>query len=79
MACEVRLDLLSIIACPVCKGALDLQADEIAPEGAAHAGEVLTGTLTCAQCDERYPIVGGIPNLLPPELREADAARQLGG
>lgn len=70
----MRLDLLSIIACPVCKGVLELEADEIAPEGAADAGEVLTGTLTCARCDERYPIAGGIPNLLPPELRDAEVA-----
>ena len=67
----MNTDLLNIIACPVCKGALDLQADEIAPEGAVDAGEVLAGTLTCASCDERYPIAGGVPNLLPPELRDA--------
>ena len=67
----MNTDLLDIIACPVCKGPLDLQADEIAPEGAVDAGEVLTGTLTCAHCNERYPIAGGVPNLLPPELREA--------
>lgn len=70
----MNTDLLNIIACPVCKGELELQADEIAPEGAADAGEVLTGTLTCVSCDERYPIAGGIPNLLPPELRDAEAA-----
>ena len=70
----MRLELLDIIACPVCKGPLDLQADETAPEGAVDAGEVLTGTLTCAPCDERYPITGGIPNLLPPDLRDAEIA-----
>lgn len=70
----MRLDLLSIIGCPVCKGALELEADEIAGKDAADAGEVLTGSLTCAACDERYPITGGIPNLLPPELRDAEAA-----
>ena len=70
----MRLDLLDIIACPVCKGPLDLQADEIAPEGAVDSGEILTGTLTCAACSEVYPIVGGIPNLLPPDLRDAEIA-----
>ena len=68
----MKTDLLDILACPVCKGPLDLQTDEIAPEGAANAGEVLTGTLTCAPCDERYPVAGGIPNLLPPDLRNAE-------
>ena len=70
----MNTDLLDIIACPVCRGLLDLEAEEIAPEGAPDAGEVLTGRLVCARCGERYPIVGGIPNLLPPELREAEAA-----
>ncbi len=70
----MKTDLLDIIACPVCKGALDLDAHEIAPDGAPDAGEVLTGTLTCEPCGERYPIAGGIPNLLPPELRDAEIA-----
>ena len=70
----MNTELLNIIACPVCKGPLDLQADEIAPEDAPAAGEVLTGMLTCASCGERYPIAGGIPNLLPPELRNGETA-----
>ncbi len=70
----MRTDLLDIIACPVCKGPLDLRADEIAPDDAADAGEVLTGALTCAACKEVYPITGGIPNLLPPDLRDAEIA-----
>lgn len=70
----MNTDLLDIIACPVCKGPLDLQTDAIAPDDAPDAGEVLTGTLTCAPCNERYPITDGIPNLLPPDLRDAEAA-----
>ena len=70
----MKSDLLDILACPVCKGPLDLRADEIAPEGAVDSGEILTGTLTCAACNEAYPIVGGIPNLLPPDLRDAEIA-----
>ena len=31
----------------------------------------MSGTLSCAACGERFPIEDGIPNLLPPELREA--------
>ena len=69
----MNTDLLDIIACPVCKGPLTLQADTIAPDDATNPGEVLTGTLTCAPCDERYPIAEGIPNLLPPDLRDAEA------
>ena len=31
--------------------------------------EVVTGSLICDACSERYPIVDTIPNLLPPDLR----------
>jgi uncharacterized protein YbaR (Trm112 family) len=71
---ELRTDLLDILACPVCRGTLTLQADTIAPEGAPDAGEVLTGALNCSPCNEVYPIRDGIPNLLPPDLRDAEAA-----
>ena len=71
---ELRTDLLDILACPVCKGALTLNAKTIAGDDAPDAGEVLTGTLTCPACDEAYPINDGIPNLLPPDLRDAQAA-----
>ena len=73
----MKTDLLDIIACPVCKGPLNVHAEEVASDGAPDAGEILTGALTCPACDERYPITGGIPNLLPPDLRDAeiDASR----
>lgn len=67
----MRPDLLDIIACPVCKGALELQADAIAPDDAADAGEVRMGMLACVPCNENYPVSDGIPTLLPPELRNA--------
>ena len=70
----MKTDLLDILACPVCKGELGLEADEIAGPGVPDAGEVLTGALTCDVCDERYPITGGIPNLLPPDFRDAEMA-----
>ncbi len=70
----MRTDLLDILACPVCRGALILDAETIAPDEAPDAGEVLTGALTCSPCNEVYPIRDGIPNLLPPDLRDAEAA-----
>lgn len=54
---------MEILACPVCKGALELRVES--EEG----DEVITGALFCAACDETYPIEDTIPNLLPPELR----------
>ncbi len=49
------------MACPVCKGRLELNVE------AEDEGEVNTGSLRCPTCDVSYPIVDGIPNLLPPE------------
>ena len=70
----LRTDLLDILACPVCRGSLTLKAETTASADAPDAGEVLTGTLTCSACPEVYPINEGIPNLLPPDLRDAEAA-----
>lgn len=67
----MRRELLEILACPMCKGALTMTT--VAEE----ADEVIAGTLHCAACGEEYPIDEGIPNLLPPEMRramEAEAA-----
>ncbi len=59
----MKKDLMEILVCPVCKGELRLGVD--VEEG----DEVITGSLYCAACDESYPIIDTIPNLLPPELR----------
>ena len=54
---------MEILACPMCKGELELKV--INEEG----DEVVTGGLVCHQCDETYPIEDSIPNLLPPSMR----------
>jgi len=59
----MKKHLMEILACPLCKGSLDLAVEEEREE------EVVTGSLYCQKCDERYPIVDTIPNLLPSELR----------
>ncbi len=53
---------MEILACPVCKGDLELKVEKEEDE------EVITGSLYCAPCDFSYPIEDTIPNLLPPEL-----------
>lgn len=52
-------ELLKILACPVCKGDLELITKD---------GKDIE--LVCHKCDEHYPIEDGIPNLLPPDLRD---------
>ena len=52
---------MDILACPVCKGELELTVEE------EDEREVITGSLRCPKCAVNYPIVDTIPNLLPPE------------
>jgi uncharacterized protein len=51
---------MDILACPVCKGTLNLTVD------VQDGQEIVSGTLDCPRCDVRYPIIDTIPNLLPP-------------
>ncbi len=57
-------DLMEILVCPLCKG--DLELTIVKEEDA----RILDGRLACAPCKQTYPIEGGIPNLLPPDLRD---------
>ncbi|MFC7114526.1 methytransferase partner Trm112 [Natronoarchaeum sp. GCM10025703] len=61
----MKESLLDIICCPLDKSELELEIDEQEDE------EILEGSLTCVDCGESYPIEDGIPNLLPPDMREA--------
>ena len=60
--------LMDVICCPLDKSDLELEVDE------RDGDEILEGTLTCTECGETYPIEDGIPNLLPPDMREEAAA-----
>ena len=52
---------MDILACPVCKGDLELSVDE------ENEQEIVAGSLYCARCELKYPIEDTIPNLLPPD------------
>jgi uncharacterized protein YbaR (Trm112 family) len=52
---EFNTDLLHIIVCPVCGGSLKLGRDD--------------AELECERCEIKYPIIGGIPELMPPKLK----------
>ena len=58
----MKKDLLGIIACPICKGDLELQSSE------EDNGEVITGNLYCPKCLKHYTIKDGIHDLLPPMM-----------
>ena len=60
----MKKELMDILACPLCKGKLELSVEE------KNEQEITTGSLYCPTCDERYPIVDSIPNLLPPDQRD---------
>lgn len=60
---------MEIICCPVDKGELELSVSERDGE----TDEIIEGELRCIECGERYPIEDGIPNLLPPDMRESAA------
>jgi uncharacterized protein YbaR (Trm112 family) len=59
----MKRELMDILACPVCKGGLELSVGE------ENATEIVAGSLYCPRCDVKYPIVDTIPNLLPPDQR----------
>ena len=64
----MKKELMDILACPMCKGDLQLNIDE------ENEREIVTGSLWCQKCSETYPIVDTIPNLLPPDLRNQQSA-----
>ena len=59
----MRRKLMDILVCPTCKGRLELRVSMERDD------EIVEGSLTCRVCDECYPIVDTIPNMLPPSLR----------
>jgi uncharacterized protein YbaR (Trm112 family)/SAM-dependent methyltransferase len=59
----MRSKLLQFLACPECTSA-PLALDVFCQEGE----EIATGVLTCSTCQRQYPIIGGIPRLLPDAL-----------
>ncbi|HEV7425816.1 MAG TPA: methyltransferase domain-containing protein [Thermoanaerobaculia bacterium] len=54
-------DLLEVLACPECRGDLDVRSD------AEHDGRVETGSLVCRRCDRAFPIVRHVPRFVPGE------------
>ncbi|RQG90257.1 Trm112 family protein [Natrarchaeobius halalkaliphilus] len=66
----MKESLLDILRCPMDKHELELEDAEYGENG----DEIVAGTLVCVECGERYRIEDGIPNLLPPDMREETPA-----
>lgn len=60
----MKLSLLPVLACPVCRGDFKFAAMEADPR---HLEDVETATLACASCAREYPVTGGVPRLRPPD------------
>jgi SAM-dependent methyltransferase len=65
----MRLDLLDLLACPGCgRGDLDLEGVRL--DRSRRPAELGAGVLSCAGCRRTYPVVAGIPRLLPDSWHE---------
>ena len=60
----MKLSILGILTCPACGGELKFSVLEAYPR---HDSEVDEATLACKRCARDYPVVAGVPRLLPSE------------
>ncbi|MBW2501211.1 MAG: methyltransferase domain-containing protein, partial [Deltaproteobacteria bacterium] len=58
----MRESLLAYLCCPGCRGDLALESFEDV------RGDVIEGLLACQACERLFPVVDGIPNMLPNSL-----------
>lgn len=65
----MRREALNYLACPTCKA--DLELGQITAQEESH---ILSGTLHCRVCSCAYPIIRGVPHLLPADAKNADIA-----
>lgn len=63
----MRAEALEYLGCPRCKEKLNLSRTD-KQEG----DHIMEGELVCTACGTRYPIIRGIPRLLPSEVMDAD-------
>ena len=58
----MREEALEVLCCPLCHGALELEAEE------SRGSNILSGYLTCRACKRAYRVRNGVPDLLPREV-----------
>jgi SAM-dependent methyltransferase/uncharacterized protein YbaR (Trm112 family) len=73
----MKRKLLDFIVCPKCKGKLSCEiyteADDLP------WSEIMDGSLTCGNCNEVFPISGGIPRLAIPAKLTAEVVKNVEG
>lgn len=60
----MKRDIIEILACQVCKRISRLNVEQ------QETREIVKGLLYCTAYNAHYPIVDGIPNLLPPDSEQ---------
>ena len=58
----MKPSLVPLLACPTCKGSLDLATTR------GDASDIDEGSLSCAACGSRHPILRGVPRFVPTAL-----------
>jgi SAM-dependent methyltransferase len=61
----MRLEHLTLLACPACHGTLRCVPGE--SQEAAQPDSLIEGSLACIVCNQRFPVIGGIPRFVPRE------------
>jgi len=64
----MKKELMQILACPVCKGDLELKVDEEEGE------EIVRGSLYCSKCNHSYPIIDTIPLYATPVVGDSQTS-----
>ncbi|MBA2734790.1 MAG: methyltransferase domain-containing protein [Acidobacteria bacterium] len=59
----MKKSFLQVVVCPLCRGTLRCESFQ-----ETEGGEIESGLITCG-CGASYPLIGGIPRLLPPALQ----------
>ena len=65
----MKQEILGFLRCPTCKQRLNLRVFSMNDDS------VTDGLLVCEACELGYPIIGGVPRLLPYELMELVAEK----
>ncbi len=65
----MKYRLLELLCCPACGGS-KLEVRSFRSEIAEPPAEIIDGILICANCGKIYPVVAGIPRMLPDSFAE---------